>query len=507
MSFRSLAALAAVTLSLAVVPARAEVHVRLEALMREDAELVALAADLAATLSSTLDALPPTHKETLTFEHRRWLDGLGEECIFAIEGDPPWRRNTEVQCLRNRLTKRIGQLRAEPARQAIALPQSGPDADICRMTMAEENFTWTGRSGSSRGIFADQFTYALPGGVKEAKWEPVGRGYSTSVDSIRADADGDGRPELIFRVTSQRVIKAAWYVVATSHEEGALKDLFLAALAATPDKEQPALAAIQDRLGGGREPVYLASVLTDAMWNGWWIYTLSSQRPADLGSELVSIPFVPETQASERPFVKSTILVQGGRAYVLGDSGTGVVALFRPHAGEPMELVCRHVATSSTVVARANTMTDRYPCPPTAGMALADITWDHYEPYPARTMLDLPDWGGRRPLVRVQSKHGYIFPHVFVGSPGAAQVEAPAKREDRPDDHWQPLFDAVAHDELDIRRSPDGGVYLVGRDYPQPRDRSQEPPTTYYRIAGNGLFPVCRVEDQTIPPAGYKVAR
>lgn len=506
MSIRNFAALAALALSLAASPVRGETGSRLETLLHEDPELIGLAADMAATLASTLEAVAPTLRETIAFEQRRWADGLAEACIFAVEGDPPWRRKTEIQCLRNRMAKRIDQLRAETARQAVALPQSGPDADICRLALGNDNFTWSKRDGSNRGVFVDRFSYALPAGLREVTWEPVGRGYSTSVDSVRVDANGDGRPELAFRVTSSRVIASAWYAVATPREEATLKELFMAALAAGPAKEQPALSEIRERLGGGRESFYLTSVLTDAMWNGWWLYTLSSQRPADLTSELATIPFVSETQAGELPFVKSSILTHAGRTYVQADTGTGVVALFRPRPGEPMEMVCRHVAASSTVTRKAEILAEQYPCPPMAGLPLTDISWDRQEPYPARTTLDLPEWGGRRPLVRVQLKDGYIFPHVFVGPVGTTQVDAPAKRDDRPGDHWQPLFAAVTHDELDVGRS-DQGTYLVGRDYPQPRDRSLEPPTTYYRIVDNGLVPVCRVEDQIVPPAGYKTSR
>lgn len=497
MGLRGVAVLVGLLLSFSV---RAEVPARLAQLLAEEPELIALSA----TLAGVVDAMPAARKTALVQEQRQWRDGMGEECIFAIEGDPGWRRRSEVQCLRNRLIRRTAQLRAEDARQeAPSVTASEPGGAICRETMAAENFTWAGRNGASRGAFTDRFTYTLPSSVREVRWEMLGRGNQTTVDTIRLDLNGDGADELIFRIIGHRVIQPAFYVAATPNEEAPLKEAFLAMLRAGPAEEMPALTRLRDRLGGGREPVYLSSVLTDAMWNGWWIYTLASQQPTDLSSEMLLIPDLAETRDDGPPLVKSTLLVQDGRPYVLAETGTGIAALFRPRQGEPMEMLCRHVAAASVVTPKAEILSDRYACPPVAGMSLADIPWDHYEPYPARTVLDLPEWGGARPLVRVQLKHGYIFPHVFVGALGASEVEPPARREDRPSDQWQPLFGAAAHDELDIRRASDG-VYLVGRDYPQPRDRSLEPPSTYYRIVGNALVPVCRVEDRVTPPPGYR---
>jgi hypothetical protein len=497
MGLRGVAVLVGLLLSFSV---RAEVPARLEQLIAEEPEL----GSLSATLAGAVAAMPAARQAALAEEQRRWRDGMGEECIFAVEGDPVWRRRAEVQCLRNRLTRRIAYLRAEGARQqAAAMSIPGPDGDLCRAVMDSGNFTWTGRNGSSRGIFADRFTYVLPSSVREVRWDLLGRGNLVTVDTTRLDLDGDGRAELVFRVIGHRVIQPAFYVVAPPDEEALLKEAFLAVLNSGPAEQMPALTRLRDRLGGGREPVYLSSVLTDAMWNGWWIYTLASQQPADLSSEMLLIPDLAETRDDGPPLVKSTLLVQDGHPYVLAETGTGIAALFRPRRGEPMEMVCHHVAAASVVTPKAEILSDRYACPPLGGAPLADIPWDHYEPYPARTVLNLPEWGGARPLVRVQLKHGYIFPHVFVGALGASEVEPPARREDRPSDHWQPLFGAVAHDELDIRRASDG-AYLVGRDYPQPRDRSLEPPSTYYRIAGNALVPVCRVEDRVTPPPGYR---
>jgi uncharacterized protein YecT (DUF1311 family) len=478
---------------------------RLDTLMAEQPGLAGLDSEVEQALRTALLSASPQRRDELALEQRRWRDGREEACLDPRalgDKDTGITRLYEAQCLRKRMEERIARLKDEPARGKPMVAEESDD--LCRLALARDQLTWMGRDGSSRGFFRDRFTYTLPHSLSQPSWTEVRKSREFTV--MKADTLGEfgGKAGTLFLIHGHLAIQPPWLAVIRADEAVRFETELLSIMSsrATYDMAYD-VAALMRRLGG-EAPASLIKTIDRAVWDGLWLYTLPFEQSAGYRSAFFPIPRPEDADAP--PPIRAHLVIKDGKAFVVADNGHGTVSLFQADSSDGLRLKCRHVAAASWLQQQIETLDPNLPCPPATSLTLRPIPWRNPGDYPGRTFLDLPDWGGRRPLVRVQSAHGYIFPHVFAGTLDASTVEPPAKRTDRPADQWAPLFAAIGHDEVEIMMSGQG-AYVVARDYPQPRDRSQEPPTTYYRIKDNGLAPVCRTKDRTIPPAGYPSAR
>lgn len=475
---------------------------RVDELIATDSGLRQLSTELDDTYVRVLNAATADQVEALKLGHQLWLEGRAERCLNAYIRPEGARIARESECLRKTMEERHAWLWSTLHRSRVAGPASETEAALCQELIGKERLSWRGRSGGTRGTFEDTFVYTAPtGGFAHPATVVLAATETYRIEKARYDFYGDEKPVAVYQVVPGRVIEPSWFAVALSGEEAALDLAFRQALTRRYSYEEiQALRELAVRLDGGAAPMMLPE----------WINGVQQREPVRkppfFASARVLVPRLTETTSPLRPFTNAFVHLYNGKAYVVADNQRGVLALFKPRRGDTMAIVCRHVAGESSVRRVVSKLGDRYPCPPAADLPLSDIVWREERPTDASAVLDLADWGGRRPLAKVTMRDGFIFPKVFVGPVGEARAVPAPKPTDRPDHLWQPIFAAFGHDEVDIKRAGEA-AYVLGRDYPQPRDRSQEPPTTYYRIAGNALVPVCRVENQVIPPSGYQAAR
>lgn len=473
---------------------------RTEQLIQTDTRLRELSSEVEETLARVLAAAGKDQRNSLRLGQKLWLEGRDERCINPYIRGEGARSAREGDCLRRDMEARLTWLRTELHRGATTA-RIGGDVAICRQFIGPHTLTWTGRSGWSRGTYEDRFRFAMPDGTKRFPVTVVATSPEYRIEKTRIDFFGDGHVRTVYQVVPMRVIEAPWYVVAHDNEEAALDQEFQAALAKKYAYE--IIAAVRElaaRLNNGSGTLDLPE----------WINGVQQKppvrKPPFFQSERVPVPNITETSGQSHTFTASTVFEHEGGAYVLADNGRGALAVFRPRRGDRMEMSCRHIAGASSVQQVISPLDSRFPCPPAAGLALRDISWRDEGPTDARAVLDLPEWGGRRPLTKVQMRDGFVFSKVFAGPLGESRLSPPADPKDRRADFWPPMFSAFGHDQVELKHS-DHGYYVLGRDYPQPRDRSLEPPTTYYRIVPDGLLAVCRVEDQVVPPEGYRQER
>ncbi len=347
-------------------------------------------------------------------------------------------------------------------------------SQVCSALLDKSNIVWEHVSGT------DYYAVKTPTGFTEPTWKNVYHSTYLDIQSTTLDFSGhENKPAVVYAVKYEARYHYHDYIVTAPGEEEVLHQR----LSQVTDEDT--LAQLEADLAYPQDASFSTSPIGR--------YS-KKEKTSPLKSALYDAA---NTKTYNGLNTRSKILIHENRPYLVATSSelAHAITVFDFGKDGQLEPLCSHSGAKSgktdivTPLGRSS-----FACP--SNLKETPIAWDKTGPRKT-AFLDLPDWGGKRPLLSVITplgNSGMGTSTLYIGD-----VNAPSAEKEK---NWLKL-DTIKEDDFNSvgLRLTDSGAYIwVWSD---DVTGTRLPKTTYYRIHANALTPVCSVVSKAIPPEGY----
>jgi hypothetical protein len=427
-----------------------------------------------------------------TLDQENWKSRPPSACdvLDGAELAAPEKRDCIARMINARLDQ-IEEWRWSLGRNRILL-RAPEAARLCERALARGNirWRWTDR-------WRDSYEIGIAPGFSEPAWQRLGEadGYPGSLVIQMAvfDFDNSGAPSTVFSISAEEKRIAYQWVIVTAADEADSLQRRLQSILKSNDAAESLFALAVD----------LQFPLSDrarsmSYSRPYRLFVREDGRGPTLKSRLYAVS---NNETYDGSRTRSRVVLFEGKSYVLagsvGNTGGASVAVFRPRGDDGMTLICSHQAIPSQTERQIGIIDKAYACP--VGLQERRVPWrDDGDTRSA--VLDLPEWGGRRPVVQWSGGVGpELRTRLAIGGVGAPEVDI--------SDDW--LMSRVDEDHQDsvALLLTEAGAYVEAASWIA-TDPTDDRPTEslYYRIVGDSVIPVCKVTEMPVAPPGYALA-
>jgi hypothetical protein len=358
---------------------------------------------------------------------------------------------------------------------------------LCDRTLARDNIHWRWADR-----WRDEYEIGMAAGFSEPAWQELGQVFLNVgplvLREAKFDFDNSGSLDAVFAVSVEdKGASYQWYMVAVPDEVDLLRQKLLGILA----NAQPldALAALAKDL---QFPV------RDRRWstfNGGLFAHDDGSEPS-LKSRLYDTS---NTESYEGWYTKSRVVRFAEKTYFfvssVGNTIGPSVAIFRPRPDGGMSLVCSHKAIPSYTRRDIQSLDQAYACP--VDLQQRRVPWQGDKTDVQTAILDLPEWGGSRPVTQWSGSVGpELRTRLSIGSVDATEADTAG-------DWPMSSVDENYQDTVELLLT-EAGPYVEATSWiaTDPGDDRQVS-RLFYRIVGDKLILVCGETDVAVAPPGY----